>query len=190
MTREQAKQNLISIGVAEPTDEQITNYLNQVSGETKKEKDKVAELKAKADKADELQTKIDELEAGNLTEIEKANKALEEANKTIADMQKSNDIRDQREQAMSNFKIDAEQAKTVVKDDGTLDYEALGKIITDKETASAQAKEKEIADGGTNPGGGSNKGDADDKTNAEKIAESLISNAPKNNNILSHYIQQ
>lgn len=88
MTREQAKQNLISIGVAEPTDEQITNYLNQVSGETKKEKDKVAELKAKADKADELQTKINELEAGNLTEIEKANKALEEANKTIADMQK------------------------------------------------------------------------------------------------------
>ena len=77
MTREQAKQNLISIGVVEPTDEQITNYLNQVSGETKKEKDKVAELKAKADKADELQTKIDELEAGNLTEIEKARDSSE-----------------------------------------------------------------------------------------------------------------
>ena len=50
MTREQAKQNLISIGVADPTDEQITNYLNQVNGETQKEKDKAAEYKEKADK--------------------------------------------------------------------------------------------------------------------------------------------
>ena len=31
MTREQAKQNLIAIGVAEPTDEQVSNYLNQVN---------------------------------------------------------------------------------------------------------------------------------------------------------------
>ena len=89
-------------------------------------------------------------------------------------MQKSNAIRDQREQAMSNFKIDAEQAKTVVKDDGTLDYEALGKIIADKETASAQAKEKEIADGGTNPGGGSGgSGSGKEKTEAEKTAEAI-----------------
>lgn len=191
MTREQAKQNLISIGVAEPTDEQITNYLNQVSGETKKEKDKVAELKAKAEKAEELQTKIDELEAGNLTEIEKANKALEEANKTIADMQKSNAIRDQREQAMSNFKIDSEQAKTVVKDDGTLDYEALGKIITDKETASAQAKEKEIADGGTNPGGGSGSGSGsgEEKTADVLNAESIsFGNATASAETKNHYV--
>ena len=52
MTREQAKQNLISIGISEPTDEQVSNYLNQLNGETKKEKDKAAEYKAKADKAD------------------------------------------------------------------------------------------------------------------------------------------
>ena len=50
MTREQAKQNLISIGVAEPTDEQVSNYLNQVNGETKKEKDRADGYKAKADK--------------------------------------------------------------------------------------------------------------------------------------------
>ena len=36
MTREQAKQNLIALGVAEPTDEQVSNYPNQVNGETKK----------------------------------------------------------------------------------------------------------------------------------------------------------
>ena len=193
MTREQAKQNLISIGVAEPTDEQVSNYLNQVNGETKKEKDRADGYKAKADTADDLQKQLDEIQAGNLTELEKANKALETANQQIADLQKSNAIRDQREAAMTNFKITAEQAKAVVKDDGSLDYTELGKIMSEKETAAAQAKEQEIANNTTNPGGssaGSDKGGADNKTNAEKIAESLISNAPKNNDILSHYIQQ
>lgn len=173
----------------EATDEQITNLLNQNNSEVAKEKNKVSQYKAKADRADELQTRLDELQAGNMTELEKANKALETANQQIADLQKSNAIRDQREAAMTNFKITAEQAKTVVKDDGSLDYTELGKIMSEKETAAAQAKEQEIAKHQDIPGGGGKKGGADNKTNAEKIAESLISNAPKNNDVLSHYIQ-
>ena len=172
------------------TDEQITNILNQNNSEVAREKAKTTQFKEKAEKADELHTKLDEIEAGNMTELEKANKALETANQQIADLQKNNAIRDQREAAMTNFKITAEQAKTVVKDDGSLDYTELGKIMSEKETAAAQAKEQEIAKHQDIPGGGSNKGGADNKTNAEKIAESLISNAPKNNDILSHYIQQ
>lgn len=172
----------------EATDEQITNLLNQNNSEVATEKNKAKQYKAKADKADELQTQLDEIEAGNLTEVEKVNKDLEAANDLIAKLQKDNAVRDQREAAMTNFKITAEQAKTVVKDDGSLDYTELGKIMSDKETAAAQAKEQEIAKHQDVPGGG-NKGDADNKTNAEKIAESLISNAPKNNDVLSHYIQ-
>lgn len=189
MTREQAKQNLISIGISEPTDEQVSNYLNQLNGETKKEKDKVAEYKAKADKADELQSKIDEIEAGNLTELEKANKALETANNQIAELQKSNEIRDLREKAMTDFKITAEQAKTVVKEDGSFDTTVLGQIISEKETASAQAKEQEIAKGTPNPGGGGSNQDSE-KTEAEKIAASLISSnsSQSNNDVLSHYL--
>lgn len=173
----------------EATDEQITNLLNQNNSEVAKEKNKVSQYKAKADTADSLQKQLDELQAGNMTELEKANKALDTANQQIADLQKTNAIRDQREAAMTNFKITAEQAKTVVKDDGSLDYTELGKIMSEKETAAAQAKEQEIAKNQDIPGGGSNKGGADNKTNAEKIAESLISNAPKNNDVLSHYIQ-
>lgn len=193
MTREQAKQNLIAIGVAEPTDEQVSDYLNQVNGETKKEKDRADGYKAKADTADGLQKQLDELQAGNLTELEKANKALDTANQQIAELQKNNAIRDLREKAMTDFKVTAEQAKTIVKEDGSFDTAELGKIMSEKETAAAQAKEQEIANGSTNPGGGTaggNKAGADNKTNAEKIAESLISNAPKNNDVLSHYIQQ
>jgi hypothetical protein len=189
MTREQAKQNLISIGVAEPTDEQVSNYLNQVNGETKKEKDRADGYKSKADKADELQTQLDELQAGNLTELEKANKALETANQQIADLQKDNAIRDLREKAMTDFKVTAEQAKTIIKEDGSFDTAELGKIMSEKETAAAQAKEQEIAKHQDIPGGGSNQ-DLE-KTEAEKIAASLISSNPKsqsNNDVLSHYL--
>ena len=191
MTREQAKQNLISIGVAEPTDEQISNYLNQVNGETKKEKDRADGYKAKADTADSLKKQLDEIQAGNLTELEKANKALETANQQIADLQKNNAIRDLREKAMTDFKVTAEQAKTIIKEDGSFDTAELGKIMSEKETAAAQAKEQEIANNTTNPGGssaGSDKGTEKpaDVENAEKITfgEASASNEAKNHYVL------
>ena len=72
MTREQAKQKLVALGVAEPTEEQVTDFLNTIGAETKKEKDRADGLKAKADKADELQTQLDDLNSQNLSDIEKA----------------------------------------------------------------------------------------------------------------------
>lgn len=168
MTREQ----VIKL-FPDASDDQITALLNQNNSEVAREKEKSSGYKEKASKADELQKKIDELESGNLSEIEKANKALEEANKQIAVLQKNNAIRDQRESAMTNFKITAEQAKTVVKDDGSLDYSELGKIISEKETASAQAKEQEIAKSAAVPNGGpagGNKEKTADVENAELIS--------------------
>lgn len=187
MTREQAKQNLISIGVAEPIDEQVSNYLNQVNGETKKEKDRADGYKAKADKADELQAQLDEIEAGNLTEVEKVNKDLEAANNLIAKLQKDNAVRDQREAAMTNFKITAEQAKAVVKDDGSLDYTELGKIMSEKETAAAQAKEQEIAKNQDIPGGGSTGGSGKEKTADVENAEQITFGNPAANAEAKNY---
>ena len=190
MTREQAKQNLISIGVAEPTDEQITNYLNQVNGETQKEKDRADGYKAKADTADGLQKQLDELQAGNLTELEKANKALDTANQQIAELQKNNAIRDLREKAMTDFKVTAEQAKAIVKEDGSFDTAELGKIMSEKETAAAQAKEQEIAKNQDIPGGGA--GGDKGKTEAEKTAEAIGKNLAGTNkaaeSIVNSYI--
>lgn len=188
MTREQAKQNLIAIGVAEPTDEQVINYLNQVNGETKKEKDKADQYKAKADNADELQKKLDELEAGNLSEVEQANKNLEKANARIAELEKAQAIANQRASAASKFNVTAEQAAQIVKDDGSFDYDVLGKIISEKETAAAQAKEQEIANNSTNPGGGTAGKDNENKTTAEKLVEKLYGGQKQNNDILSHYL--
>ena len=173
------------------TDEQITNILNQNNSEVAREKAKTTQFKEKAEKADELQAQLDEIEAGNLTEVEKVNKDLEAANNLIAKLQKDNAVRDQREAAMTNFKITAEQAKAVVKDDGSLDYTELGKIMSEKETAAAQAKEQEIANNTTNPGGSSAGGSEENKKtadveNAEKISfgEASANNEAKNQYVL------
>lgn len=47
MTREQAKKNLVALGVEEPTDEQVTNYLNQHNGEVKKYQEDAEKWKKK-----------------------------------------------------------------------------------------------------------------------------------------------
>ena len=190
MSRAEAKQNLIGFGIVEPTEEQITNYLNQIGAETKKEKEKAESLKAKADKADELQTELDRINNEKLSDVEKANKALkalETANNRIAELERMQKITAQRNSVVEKFKVTGEQANQIVKDDGSLDYDVLGQIISDKEKAAATAKEKEIANGATNPGGGSAGGD-DVKTNAEKIASKFFGNQKQENNILSHYL--
>lgn len=167
------------------TDEQITNLLNKSGEEMAREKEKANQYKAKADKADELQTQLDELQNGNMTELEKANKALETANQQIAKLQKDNAVRDLREKAMSDFGITAEQVKTVVKEDGSFDTTSLGKIISDMKANAIAEYEKNALKDTPNPnnGGNNNDGDTGNKTNAEKIAESLISDAPKSNNM-------
>lgn len=189
ITREQAKKNLISIGVAEPTEEQITSYLNQIGSETQKEKDKADKYKEKADKADELQSKLDEIEQGNLSEIEAANKNLEKANQRIAELEKAQMVVNQKKVVTEKFKVTGEQADNIVKEDGTLDYDVLGQIIADKETAAAQAKEQEIANGSINPGGGNPGGKGEEKTNAEKIVEKLYGGESKQEkSVLSYYV--
>lgn len=171
MTREQAKQNLISIGVTEPTDEQISNYLNQVNGETKKEKDTAAKYKEKAEKADDLQKQLDEINEQNLTDIEKANKATEAATAKIAELEKqiarSNHIAE-----LGKLGITGEQAEKLVGDNG-IDYSILSQIISGRETAAAEAKEKEIASKGGNPGGAEGGNGGAEKTAAEKVAENI-----------------
>lgn len=90
MTREQAKQVLIGMGIEEPSDEQVTKYLDSVTGEVKKEKDKNTSLKEKADKADALEKELEELKQQNMTDAEKKEaerkKEKEAVDKELADL--------------------------------------------------------------------------------------------------------
>lgn len=169
------------------TDEQITKILNQNNSEVAREKDKASKYKEKADKADELQGQLDDLTTQNMTELEKATKLLDESNKKIAELEKRDAIRTQRALAVEKFKITSEQAQQVVKDDGSYDMDVLGQIISDKEVASATAKEQEIANNAINPSGG-NAGGGENKSNAERLASKFFSGQKQENNILSHYV--
>lgn len=194
MTREQAKQNLISFGIEEPTDENITNYLNTVNGEIKKEKDKAEKIKEELDNlkesatsAEELQRKIEEIEQSKLTETEKIAKELEKANQRVADLEKSAAIQNQRASAVEKFKVTAEQARQIIKDDGSFDQDVLGQIIADKESAAALAKEQEIAKLSTNPGG-KGASSSDGNSIAKDIAVASAKRAgAANESILNNY---
>ena len=173
MTRSQAVENLKSLGIEEPTDDQVTNYLNTVHGESKKEKDRAEMLKAQADKVAELQKQLDAVNNANLSEVEQANKAVEKANGQIADLEKQ--ISQMKiKQQLAEKGIIGEDADNLIDADGKLDIETLGKIISDREKASASAKEKELLDKTPNPQGnvgGATEEDAKplDVVNAEKI---------------------
>ena len=165
------REDLIAMGLSEENADKI---MADYGSSVQKAKAKVDEYKTKADKAEELQKQLDDIEQGKLTEVEQANKNLEKANARIAELEKAQAIATQRADAASKFNVTAEQAAQIVKDDGSFDYDVLGKIISEKETAAAQAKEQEIANGSTNPGGDTAGGNKDnEKTEAEKAAESI-----------------
>jgi len=174
MTREDAKKNLEGFGIENPTEEQITNYLNQVNGESKKEKDRADRYKADAQKVTELQKQLDELQNSNLSDIEKANKATEEANAKIAELEKQM-ARANTLKSLADKGITGEDAENLIHEDGSIDFDTLGKILSDRETAAATKKEQEIANNSTNPNGGSgsSKNPDDGKTEDVKIAESI-----------------
>lgn len=167
------------------TDEQITNLLNKSGEEMAREKEKANQYKAKADKADELQTQLDELQNGNMTELEKANKALETANQQIAKLQKDNAVRDLRESAMSDFGITAEQAKTVVREDGSFNTTSLGKIISDMKANAIAEYEKNALNNTPNPSNGGKNDEPDSKpadvANAEQISFGTVASAESQN---------
>lgn len=171
LNRVQAMENLKSFGIEEPTDEQVTAYLNQVHGESNKEKARADALKAQADKVAELEKLLESANDEKLSDIEKANKATEKANEEISNLQKK--IADMELKAQLAEKgIVGEDAENLIKD-GKLDIETLGKIISEREIASASAKEQELLKNTPNPmgiGGKTEDAKPADVENAEKLS--------------------
>lgn len=192
MTREQAKQVLIGMGIEEPSDEQVSKYLDSVTGEVKKEKDKNASLQEKANKAADLEKELEELKQQNMTDAEKAE--LERQKEKAANEKRISDLESalatsQREaltgkitsifanagmqgdayagaiKAFSNMnKEDAlKEAQTFV--DGISEVNK-----TTLDTAKA-AWEKEILEKTPNPGGGAGDSNETKKSDASEYAK-------------------
>ena len=188
MTREEAKQFLVKVGVAEPTDEQITDYLNQFNGAITKEKALADKYKADALKAKDLEAQLEALNNEKLTDIEKANKATEQANKQIADLQ-AQIAKINLQKDLAEIGIIGEDADNLFGTDGRLNTTLLGQIISNRETLAKSAKEKELLDGTPNPKGG--KGE-NEKTQEDLLVESIakgIAGENKNSNdIVNAYL--
>ena len=171
MTREMAKGVLVSLGIETPTDEQVTNYLNSVNKEIKTEKDRADKYKAESEKVGELQKQLEEINNKGLSDVEKANKATEQANARIAELEKS--LKQMTIQnKLSELGISGDDASNLFSENGELNFETLGQILTNREKAAATAKEKELAGNAGNPGGQGGASSTPEKTDAEKFAES------------------
>ena len=166
------REELIAMGISEENADKI---MADYGSTVQKANAKAEQYKEKANKADELQTQLDELNSQNMTEVEKATKALESANQKIAELEKRDVIRTQRANAMEKFGLTAEQASKVVTDDGATDYEVLGQIFADSKKSAIAEYEKQKLDGTPNPGG-TKVGSDNEKNEAEKIAERIGKN--------------
>lgn len=200
MNREQAKQNLIDFGIEEPSAEQITNYLNQVNGEVTREKNRADRYKADADKAAELQKQLDDIANQNLSDIEIANKKVEDAEKLIkekedfiAKLQKEKLIAtltskfaekgltgDHYDSVVGAFALlgeeEAIKKATSFVEEISKSKEELVKI------ANAEA-EKRLLEGTPNPDGGNgNHGDHEEKSKAAEAAKSYSEQKMKSMN--------
>lgn len=163
------REDLIAMGISE---ENIEKIMADYGSSIQKANAKAEKYKEKADKADDLQSQLDDLNSQNMTEVEKATKALEAANNKIAQLEKRDAVRTQRANAMEKFGITAEQASKVVTEDGATDYEVLGQIFTESKKNAIAEYEKEKLDDTPNPDG-TKGGEDNKKTEAEKIAEGI-----------------
>lgn len=171
MTREQAKQNLIGFGIAEPTDEQITNYLNQIGAETKSYKDKLASVGGKDDRIAELEKELEKLNKQNMTELELERAEKDKALSSVANLEKQIEQMITKAE-LAKLGITGEVADTLVSGNGKLDFATLGQIISDREKNAISEYEKKALENTPNPSGNNGK-DEPQKTEAERIAESL-----------------
>ena len=181
MTREEARQNLIALGIDAPTDAQVTNYLNQFHSNRQQQPTPApAPAPAPTPNPEPKPQDNTELEdaLNRIKELERDNKK-----KDIAAYATSKGLTgEQVENVLKAFGEDVDIAK------GAID--SISQIISDNRTSAAQAKEQELAGKASNPGGGNagSNGAEDEKSSAEKLAAKLFSGQKQKNDILSHYV--
>lgn len=171
MTRKEAEQNLIGFGIAEPTDEQITNYLNQIGAETKSYKDKLASVGGKDDRIAELEKELEKLNKQNMTELELERAEKDKALSSVANLEKQIEQMITKTE-LAKLGITGDVADTLVSGNGKLDFATLGQIISDREKNAVSEYEKKALENTPNPSGNKGK-DEPQKTEAEQIAENL-----------------
>lgn len=175
MTREEARQNLVALGLQEPTDEQVTNYLNQFHA-NRNNPPAPQPVPAPVPQPQPEPAPNDE---------------MEKLRKQIADLQSENAKKDILAYATQKG-LTGEHVENILSaygdnvDAAKASIDAICNVISARETAAATAKEQEIAGKANNPGGGSDKGET--KTTAESLVEQYFGGNQQDTDILNHYM--
>jgi hypothetical protein len=152
MTREEVKALFVSWGIEEPSNEQITDYLNKIQQAVKGAEDKAARYKSEADKVKELTKQLDEMNNAKLTDEERSAKAVEEANKRVLELE--NTVKTmQLQKSLAEIGITGEDASALVGEDGSLNTEKLGEILTAREKNAVDVYKKQALESTPSPEG-------------------------------------
>lgn len=177
MTREEAKQFLIDSGVAEPTDEAVSNLLNTIQKQTKAAEDKASRYKEDSLRVKELTKELDELKSANLTDLEKANKATEQAMERVAELEKTVKTMEL-SKSLAEIGIIGDDASQLVNEDGSLNTSKLGEILKAREEGAVSSYKEKILDETPSPSGG--KGDDEVKPEVAYAKEYVARNSANN----------
>lgn len=171
MKREEAKQNLIALGIEEPTEAQITNYLNQFHNNAPQQSQTPPQ-------PSNQQTAAQETKPDNSEE-------LTQLREQIANLQRENIQKDIRAYAAEKGLTGEQATKVLAGFQDNLDLarsaiDSMSEIITARETAAVQAKVQEIAKNADVPNGGNAGGSNKDKPADVANAETIVfgQNAP------------
>lgn len=160
MSRDEVKTLFKSWGVEEPTDEQVSDYLNKIQLATKTAEDKANKYKAEADKARDLQKLLDEMNNEKLTDAEKSAKAIEDANKRVIELETTVKTM-QLQKSLAEIGIVGEDATSLVDDSGNLNTAKLGEILSAREKTAVDAYKKQALDATPSPDGKKEEGEPD-----------------------------
>ena len=177
MTREEARQNLVALGIEEPSETQVSDYLDQFHSDRNPAPNPNPAPNSSPKPGNEPQNGEELQNALNrIKELEKEN-----AKKDILTYASSKGLSGEQVQNVLNaFGDNVDVAKSAI--------DSMAQIISDNRASAAQEKEAEIARNASNPGGGSGGGGGEEKTTAEKIAAKMFGNKKQNNDVLSHYV--
>lgn len=152
MKREEVKQKLISWGIEEPTDDQISDYLAQINKEVKSAEDRATHYKAEAERVKELENELKTLNEANLSDVEKANKATEEAMKEVDKLRQTVKAMEL-SKSLAEIGIVGDDAEGLFTD-GELNTAKLGEILSSREKNAVAAYQKETLNATPSPQGG------------------------------------
>lgn len=187
MTKEQIREQF-----PDATEEQITALLNINGVDIEAEKRKSVDPK-ELKRLQGIETEYNKLKEADLTDAEKIQKALADAEASKTEFaRKSNKLDVEKILVAAGLTEDdyKDLIDTLVSDDAEKSKAAAtalaGLVSKQKETAAQKTKE-EMMDNTQLAGG--DKGESDEtKSNAEKIAEKFFGAKKDNNDILSHYV--